>query len=572
MKNGDEKNYWEREVPPGNRGVRLDKFWADELAGEGVSRGRIKAWIESGLALVDGEVVDRGKHKLSGLEIVVLRAAPPEPGEGDAEPVAGDLDVLFEDDHVAVVDKPAGLTTHPAPGEPGPTLVNLCLHRWPDMAGGVSGMDGQRPGIVHRLDKDTSGLIAVARTEADRLALASDFAARRVRKVYLAVVHGCPARPEGTIDAPIGRHPTRKTAMAVTDKGGREARSDYRVLWTGPRGLASLVAVRIHTGRTHQIRVHMAHIGHPLLGDAVYGPRENAEWSRRDDRLATLAPRQMLHAFFPLLPPPRQQGGCDPVARAARGLPRPAGRAGARVFPGGHRGHAGLRQVRAALLFARGRATLLQRGRVRGNPLCAGRRRRGHDRPAVRQRVHFGERRGGQARTVRGHARVRGGPARGHGAGPPHGAPRLRGIFPRPPRRPGRLCRDSAPAGVGLGQGAGGRGVAGVRCASDKRTGELREKRGLAPETLAVFDSWQWPEPDKLAACDLVLENAGGLGELKGEAARLAAWAGDRFRERNSEFAAWLDGLWPRLADELAEGLADEPADDPAGEPGGDEG
>ena len=212
-----------------------------------------------------------------------------------------DLTALFEDEHVLVVDKPAGLTTHPAPGEPGPTLVNHLLHQWPDIAGDISGMSEQRPGIVHRLDKDTSGLMAVTRTEADRLKLAADFSQRRVKKVYLAIVHGVPVSKTGKvgkIDAPIGRHPTQKTRMAVVEKGGREARSDYRLLWTGPRGLASLVGVRIHTGRTHQIRVHMTHIGTPLLGDGTYGSRENALWSRRPDKLAELAPRQMLHAFY----------------------------------------------------------------------------------------------------------------------------------------------------------------------------------------------------------------------------------------------------------------------------------
>ena len=550
MKNGDEKKIWEREIPSGNRGVRLDKFWADELAGEGVSRGRIKAWIEAGLALVDGEVVDRGKHKLFGRETVVLRAAPAEPGEGDAGAVPGNLDVLFEDAHVAVVDKPAGLTTHPAPGEPGPTLVNLCLHRWPDMAGGVSGMDGQRPGIVHRLDKDTSGLIAVARTESDRLALASDFADRRVRKVYLAIVHGCPSRPEGTIDAPIGRHPTRKTAMAVTDKGGREARSDYRVLWTGPRGLASLVAVRIHTGRTHQIRVHMAHIGHPLLGDAVYGPRENAEWSRRSDRLASLAPRQMLHAFFLSFRHPASgetvtlwREPPEDFRTLLAGLERECFRVGIVGMPGC------------------GKSALLSCLRESGLPCfsadgCVA----GLYAPDGDGAVMIAQRFGGAYTLEDGGVDKPGLFAAMRGS---EGVRREVMELVHPMVRHAceeffRAHRDDPAAFAEipllLESGWGKEqvdAVAGVRCPSDKRTGELRRLRGLAPETLAVFDSWQWPEPDKLAACDLVLENAGGLAELEGEAARLADWAGDRFRARNREFAAWLDGLWPRLADEF---------------------
>ena len=306
-----------------------------------------------------------------------------------------------------VVVKPAGLTTHPAPGEPGPTLVNHLLHGWPDIAAATSGMDGQRPGIVHRLDKDTSGLMAVARTEAARLALSESFAGRRTFKVYLALVHGTPEPRQGVIDAPMGRHPSRKTLMAVLPKGGREARSEYRVLWTGPRGLASLVAVRIHTGRTHQIRVHMAHIGHPLLGDAAYGPRENAEWARRPDRLARMAPRQMLHAFYLSVPHPATG---EPVTRWL--APPEDFRAllaglDLRVPAGGHCGHAGRRQVRVAQGPARHGAALLLGGRVRGRTVRSGRRRRGHDPPAVRRAVHPGRRLRGQARAVRGHARIR---------------------------------------------------------------------------------------------------------------------------------------------------------------------
>jgi 23S rRNA pseudouridine1911/1915/1917 synthase len=571
MENGGEKNFWKREVPSGKRGARLDKFWADELAGESVSRGRIKAWIEAGLALVDGEVVDRGKHKLSGLETVVLRAAAPEPGEGDAVPVPGDLDVLLEDGHVAVVDKPAGLTTHPAPGEPGPTLVNLCLHRWPDMAGGVSGMDGQRPGIVHRLDKDTSGLIVVARTEADRLALAGDFAARRVRKVYLAIVHGCPARPEGTIDAPIGRHPTRKTAMAVTDKGGREARSDYRVLWTGPRGLASLVAVRIHTGRTHQIRVHMAHVGHPLLGDAVYGPRENAEWSRRTDRLAALAPRQMLHAFFLSF---RHPGGGQAVTlwreppedfrTLLAGLVRECFRVGIVGMPGGGKSallsflrRAGRPCFSAdecvAELYAPGGDGADMIAQRFGNTYTL--EHGGVDKPALFAAMRESE---GVRREVMElvHPMVR------------HACEEF---FRAHRDDPAAFAEIPLLLESGWGKEQVD-AVAGVRCAPEKRTGELRELRGLDPETLAVFDSWQWPEADKLAACDIILDNAAGLDELEAEADRLADWAGDRFQARNREFAAWLDRLWPRLAhdlsEELAEELAEELDDGPQGEAG----
>ncbi len=553
MNNSNKKNIWERVISLSQRGLRLDKFWADELAGEGVSRGRVKGWIEAGQALVDGEPITRGKYRLSGHEVLVMKAATRESEDSDAEAVPGELDVVFEDEHVAVVDKPARLTTHPAPGEPGPTLVNHLLHRWPDMAADVSGMDGQRPGIVHRLDKDTSGLIAVARTEAARLALAGDFAERRVRKVYLAIVHGCPASPEGVIKEPIGRHPTQKTRMAVVDKGGREAHSDYRVLWTGPRGLASLVAVRIHTGRTHQIRVHMAHIGHPLLGDAVYGPRENAEWSRRPDRLADLAPRQMLHAFFLSFRHPASgetvtlwREPPEDFRTLLAALPRECLRVGIVGMPGCGKSalltflrEAGkpcfsADECVAALYAPDGDGAAMIRQRFGGAYSLED---DGVDKPAL-----FAAMRASQAmrREVMEliHPMVR------------HACEMF---F--------RVHRDElvAFAEIPLLLESGWHRteqvdvVAGVRCPSGKRTGELRELRGLDAETLAVFDSWQWPEPDKLAACDLVLENADGLDALGGEAGRLTAWAEGCFEARNREFDDWLDGLWPLLAEEFVQ-------------------
>ena len=167
--------------------------WPDE----GVSRGRVKSWIEEGLATVNGEAVTKGKYKLSDEEALTMGAAASELTDCAPQPVSGDVRVLFEDEHILVVNKPAGVTTHPAPGEPGPTLVNHLLHQWPDIAADQSGMVEQRPGIVHRLDKDTSGIMAVARTEAARLKLASDFAERRTYKVYLGIVPRLPVAGRG---------------------------------------------------------------------------------------------------------------------------------------------------------------------------------------------------------------------------------------------------------------------------------------------------------------------------------------------------------------------------------------
>ncbi|MGE4423411.1 MAG: dephospho-CoA kinase [Pseudodesulfovibrio sp.] len=551
---------WERTVSLADAGVRMDKFWGRELAGEGVSRGRIKGWIESGLALIDGEVADKGNRKLAQGQDVAIRAAGPAPGELAAEPVRGDIEAVYEDEQMLVVVKPAGLTTHPAPGEPGPTLVNLLIHQWPDIAAENSSMDPQRPGIVHRLDKDTSGLMAVARTEPARLALSASFAGRETFKVYLALVHGCPEPRQGTIDAPMGRDPRHKTRMAVLPKGGREARSDYRVLWTGPRGLASLVAVRIHTGRTHQIRVHMAHIGHPLLGDAVYGARANAEWARRPDRLAGLAPRQMLHAFYLRVPHPATG---EPVTRwlappedfrtLLAGLPRECLRVGIVGMPGG------------------GKSALLKALRDMGRPCfsadesVAGLYAPGGDGAAmIRQRYggqytldDGGVDKPGLFKAMRESESVR---REVMDMVHPMVRHQCEEFF--------RAHRDEpvAYAEIPLLLEGGWHKtgmvdlVAGVHCPEAKRTGELRELRRLSPEILAVFDSWQWPEADKLAACDVVVNNDKGLAELAEGARNLDRTAQAAWERRNREFADWMDGLWPKLADELAEKPAAEPA------------
>ena len=274
----------------GGVGVRLDVFWCARLSDRDISRARVQAAIEAGHATIAAAPCRKPGYKLRGGETLTL-TLPENPSETVAE--SGDLGILYQDEHLLVLDKPPGLTVHPAPGLPEGTLVNRLLHHFPCLRQ----MSGERPGIVHRLDKDTSGLLLVALTEPVRLALASDFAARRVSKTYLALVHGRPEKDEGDVCLPIGRDPKNRTKMAVAAKGGREARSSWRLVWSSPDGTASLLEVAIATGRTHQIRVHMAAIGHPIVGDAVYGPRENAVWKRRSGPLAKLAPRQMLHAW-----------------------------------------------------------------------------------------------------------------------------------------------------------------------------------------------------------------------------------------------------------------------------------
>ncbi|MBG0790841.1 MAG: dephospho-CoA kinase [Desulfovibrionaceae bacterium] len=548
----NEKNlFWERTAGPADSGERLDKFWAGELAGEGVSRGRVKGWIEDGLATVNGAVADKGKHRICEGDALVIGAAGTGAAEDAPQPVAGDLPALYEDDHLLVIDKPAGVTVHPAPGEPGPTLVNFLLHQYPDMAADRSGMDGQRPGIVHRLDKDTSGVMVVARTEQARLKLAADFAKRRTRKVYLAIVHGCPEPREGVIDAPIGRHPTQKTRMAVPEKGGREARSAYKVIWTGPRGLASLVMVRIFTGRTHQIRVHMAHIGHPLLGDAVYGPRENAEWSRRADSLASLAPRQMLHAFYLSVTHPvsgervsRWLTPPEDFRRLLAGLTRECLRVGIVGMPGcgksallGQLKDMGLPCFSADASVARlygpdGDGAAMIRRRFGGRYTL--------DDGAVDKPGLFAAMR--ESESVRRDVMDMVHPMVRH---------ECEEFFKAHRDEPAAYAEIPLLLEGGWRETGQVDMVAGVACPDGKRTGELRERRGLDRETLAVFDSWQWPEDRKLEACDLVLDNDRGLDELRAEAARLKDEAEQRHAGRNRAFDERLDGLWPELAADI---------------------
>ncbi|MFW5735446.1 MAG: dephospho-CoA kinase, partial [Oceanidesulfovibrio sp.] len=278
-------------------GERLDVFLGGRMGRspelDALSREQVKRLVRDGAVSVDGIAQTKPAMRLAGGELVEVRIETQQDRD-QAEPMAGHLDVLYEDEHILVIDKPAGLTVHPAPSCDEPTLVNRLVARWPDMAV----LDKDRPGIVHRIDKDTSGLIVVARTNASRLALSEAFASRNVDKEYLALVHGVPEPPQGAVDAPIGRHPIVKVRMAVCEKGGRHALSEYRVLYADPRGRWSLLVVIIHTGRTHQIRVHMDHIGHPLLGDPVYGPKE-ADASQAINALPKqLRPtRQMLHAW-----------------------------------------------------------------------------------------------------------------------------------------------------------------------------------------------------------------------------------------------------------------------------------
>ncbi len=251
-----------------------------------VSRGAIQRLIEQGHIRVNGQPAKPTHHPRAGEQIQVHW---PEARPAEAQPEDIPLDVLFEDKDLLVLNKPAGIVVHPAAGNEEHTLVNALLHHCEGELSGIGGV--ARPGIVHRLDKDTSGCLVVAKNDTAHTALAEQFAGRTLEKIYHAVVCGEVPRAEGDIRAAIARHPTHRKRMAATDGSGREAWTSYRVL-ERLRG-ATLMEAVLHTGRTHQIRVHFQHIGHPVAGDETYGKRQNL---RLKELTGYAAPRQMLHA------------------------------------------------------------------------------------------------------------------------------------------------------------------------------------------------------------------------------------------------------------------------------------
>ncbi len=258
---------------PEDAGARLDAFLAAHAAA--FSRARIQDLIKAGHVTLNGRAT-KASTRLRAGDVLALTEPPPVPSATLAEDIA--LDVLFEDDDLIVLNKPAGMVVHPAAGHWQGTVVNALLHHCP----ALSGIGGeQRPGIVHRLDKETSGCLVAAKNDAAHQALSKQFAGREVTKIYLALAAGKFRAASGVLDGAIGRHPIHRKKMAVLEKG-RASKTAYRVVAELPAG--TLVECTLHTGRTHQIRVHLKHLGHPLLGDEIYGKRAGFT-------------RQMLHAW-----------------------------------------------------------------------------------------------------------------------------------------------------------------------------------------------------------------------------------------------------------------------------------
>ncbi|MEO8927698.1 MAG: RluA family pseudouridine synthase [Caulobacteraceae bacterium] len=272
-------------------GKRLDRALADALPD--LSRARVQVLLATGAVSLEGKIMGDASAKAApGLYTLLI--APPLPADPQAEAIA--LTVLFEDAHLIVIDKAAGMSAHPAPGSQSGTLVNALIHHCGDSLSGIGGV--ARPGIVHRLDKNTSGVMVAAKTDAAHRGLSALFAAHDIERAYIALTRGAPAPARGTVTTRLGRSPGDRKKMAVLRAGGREAITHYAVARLfGPttRPLAARVACTLETGRTHQIRVHLAHKGAPCLGDPAYGSGPPATAVREAIAAAGLT-RQALHA------------------------------------------------------------------------------------------------------------------------------------------------------------------------------------------------------------------------------------------------------------------------------------
>lgn len=512
------------EVPAGSKKMRLDAFLG---AAAELSRSRVKKLVEQGDCLVDGAPCADADYRVRPGQIVELSM----PGASDAlVPEEGPLDIVYSDADIAVVNKPAGLTMHPCPSCPSGTLVHRMLARFPQLAL----QEGPRPGIVHRLDKDTSGLVIVALSERARLRLIEDFAQRRVHKTYLAVTRGVPP-VEGSSDLPIGRHPTIKTRMAVVpeEKGGRCALTRWSTLYASPSGRFALLAVRLFTGRTHQIRVHLARAGFPLWGDAVYGPNDKT----------SPAARQLLHAWklefaHPVSGEP-MSFTCPPpedFPRAMLALERC------------------MRRVILTGMPGCGKSAVLERMEARRIPVwsadkaVAAQYLPGADGwRLMRQRwgdAFFDESgRVNRAALTRLLAETPGMRRELERMIHPLVRDSMETFFRKAQERGEGVAVAEVPLWFETGWTCPGADIAVIVCPEDVRHARLRETRSWSDAKIAAVESWQWKPEDKIAAADLLIRNDGTLDDLDREVGAFL----DALTARQKSEESGLEERWRAL-------------------------
>ncbi len=509
--------------------MRLDAFLGAQVTD--ISREKIKKAIKNGQCRVDGLLINSASVRVKYGQSVELCLMPP---STHVIPEAGEIEVLWEDEHLLICNKAAGLTVHPCPSCTENTLIQRLAGRYPALLL----QEGQRPGIVHRLDKDTSGLMVVALTEAARLALTESFSERRVHKEYLALVEGIIAE-HGEISEPLGRHPTAKVKMAIVpeNKGGKPAHSAWQRLYADPLGRFSLVKVRIFTGRTHQIRVHMAYLGYPLVGDALYHGN------------TTFCQRQMLHAWhlcfehpdhsmkgkaceFYCAPPKDMLdcalnltqnfekiiitglAGCGKSsllkALEALGLATwSADAVVAKLYNIGGSGHRYFYE-RFQTRFMEHKNAPLQRDVLR---LAM------QDDMHLRQEVE---------RVI--HAFVREDCARFWEDCQKKGLPYAVAEIPLYLENGWHEREESY--------------IVGISCPQNERYARLHKNRQWSEEQCQSIDGWQWAEQKKMAACDVVIQNDGSLEELESAAQRLVQNIKKRKMEQQETLSQTLTSLW----------------------------
>ena len=276
------------DVDPAADGARLDRWLSGRL--EDMSRARLQDLVRRGRVHIDGDLVTEPSRRVKSGQRASIDLPAPEPMRIDPEPM--ELDIRHEDEDLLVLVKPAGLVVHPSPGHDTGTLVHALLAHCGESLSGIGGV--QRPGIVHRLDKDVSGLLMVAKNDRAHRSLSAQLTVHSVERVYEAVVSGVPSLREGKVEGAIGRHPRDRKRMAVI-RTGKPARTDYRVL-DDRNGMISRIRLELHTGRTHQIRVHMTSLGHPLMGDPIYRARRKGKLPAKLEERARTLDRIALHA------------------------------------------------------------------------------------------------------------------------------------------------------------------------------------------------------------------------------------------------------------------------------------